>query len=101
VSGDPLRMLTGRSQSAQIGVERVITGSAGDNEHMIAIKCRMRLRVLDWWLSVEIEVERVLAFPEREPRSVVEPTGNGPPREIWRPLLAEYDYATRAPCWMQ
>ena len=22
----------------------------------------------------------------------------GPPREIWRPLLAEYDYATSAPC---
>jgi transcriptional regulator with XRE-family HTH domain len=25
---------------------------------------------------------------------------HGPPREIWRPLLAEYGYATRASCWV-
>jgi hypothetical protein len=24
----------------------------------------------------------------------------GPPREIWRPLLAEYGYATSASCWL-
>jgi hypothetical protein len=23
----------------------------------------------------------------------------GPPRGIWRPLLAEYNYATRVVCW--
>jgi hypothetical protein len=75
VSDDPIRMLTGRSQSAQSGVERVITGSAGDNEHMIAINAASGFAVLDWRLSVEIEVARVPAFPECEARSVVEPTG--------------------------
>jgi transcriptional regulator with XRE-family HTH domain len=24
----------------------------------------------------------------------------GSPRELWRPLLAEYGYATKASCWM-
>jgi RimJ/RimL family protein N-acetyltransferase/GNAT superfamily N-acetyltransferase len=45
------------------GVERIITGNADSNEHMIAINAEMGFRVLDHWVSWELAVAQVLALP--------------------------------------
>jgi len=48
--------------------------NASRDEHMIAISAALGLAVLDRWLSLEIEMARVLALPSSM-RSVIEPAG--------------------------
>lgn len=45
------------------GLERIITGNADVNEHMIAINTELGYRILDHWLSWELAVADVLALP--------------------------------------
>jgi GNAT superfamily N-acetyltransferase len=44
-------------------LERIVTGNADINEHMIAINTELGYRVLDHWLSWELAVADVLALP--------------------------------------
>jgi GNAT superfamily N-acetyltransferase len=44
-------------------LERIITGNADSNEHMIAINTELGYQVLDQWLSWEFAVADVLAAP--------------------------------------
>jgi len=44
-------------------LERIITGNADVNEHMIAINTELGYQVLDHWLSWELAVADVLALP--------------------------------------
>ena len=54
-----LELLAGREPR----LERVITGNADVNEHMIAINDELGYQVLDHWLSWELAVADVLARP--------------------------------------
>jgi RimJ/RimL family protein N-acetyltransferase len=54
-----LELLAGREPR----LERVVTGNADSNEHMIAINAELGYRVLDHWLSWELAVADVLAQP--------------------------------------
>jgi RimJ/RimL family protein N-acetyltransferase len=45
------------------GLERIVTGNADVNEHMIAINTELGYQVLDHWLSWELAVADVLALP--------------------------------------
>jgi len=45
------------------GLERIVTGNADSNEHMIAINNELGYQVLDHWLSWELAVADVLALP--------------------------------------
>ena len=45
------------------GLERIITGNADVNEHMIAINTELGYQVLDHWLSWELAVADLLALP--------------------------------------
>jgi hypothetical protein len=54
-----LELLAGREP----GLERIITGNADVNEHMIAINTELGYRILDHWLSWELAVADVLALP--------------------------------------
>jgi hypothetical protein len=44
-------------------LERIITGNADVNEHMIAINTELGYQILDHWLSWELAVAAVLALP--------------------------------------
>jgi RimJ/RimL family protein N-acetyltransferase len=44
-------------------LERIVTGNADVNEHMIAINTELGYQVLDHWLSWELAVADVLALP--------------------------------------
>jgi len=44
-------------------LERIVTGNADANEHMIAINTELGYQVLDHWLSWELAVADVLALP--------------------------------------
>ena len=48
-------------------LERIITGNADVNEHMIAINHELGYQVLDHWLSWELAVADVLAWPAPAP----------------------------------
>jgi RimJ/RimL family protein N-acetyltransferase len=54
-----LELLAGREP----GLERIITGNADVNEHMIAINTELGYQVLDHWLSWELAVADVLTLP--------------------------------------
>ena len=54
-----LELLAGREP----GLERIVTGNADVNEHMIAINAELGYQVLDHWLSWELAVADVLALP--------------------------------------
>jgi RimJ/RimL family protein N-acetyltransferase/GNAT superfamily N-acetyltransferase len=54
-----LELLAGREP----GLERIVTGNADVNEHMIAINTELGYQVLDHWLSWELAVADVLALP--------------------------------------
>jgi RimJ/RimL family protein N-acetyltransferase len=54
-----LELLAGREPQ----LERIITGNADVNEHMIAINTELGYQVLDHWLSWELAVADVLALP--------------------------------------
>jgi len=54
-----LEMLAGREPR----LERIVTGNADVNEHMIAINAELGYQVLDHWLSWELAVADVLALP--------------------------------------
>ena len=44
-------------------LERIVTGNADVNEHMIAINTELGYQVLDHWLSWELAVADLLALP--------------------------------------
>jgi hypothetical protein len=44
-------------------LERIFTGNADANDHMIAINTELGFTVLDHWLSWELSVADVLAMP--------------------------------------
>ena len=48
---------------AEPGLERIVTGNAATNEHMIAINAELGFRVLDHWLSWQLDVSQVAAGP--------------------------------------
>lgn len=54
-----LELLAGREPQ----LERIITGNADVNEHMIAINAALGYQILDHWLSWELAVADVLALP--------------------------------------
>ena len=54
-----LEMLAGHEPR----LERIVTGNADANEHMIAINTELGYQVLDHWLSWELAVADVLALP--------------------------------------
>jgi RimJ/RimL family protein N-acetyltransferase len=54
-----LELLAGREPR----LERIVTGNADSNEHMIAINTGLGYQVLDRWLSWELAVADVLALP--------------------------------------
>jgi hypothetical protein len=54
-----LELLAGREPQ----LERIITGNADVNEHMIAINAALGYQILDHWLSWELAVAHVLALP--------------------------------------
>jgi RimJ/RimL family protein N-acetyltransferase len=54
-----LELLAGREPQ----LERIITGNADVNEHMIAINTALGYQILDHWLSWELAVADVLALP--------------------------------------
>ena len=54
-----LELLAGREPR----LERIVTGNADTNEHMIAINDELGYQLLDHWLSWQLEVADVLALP--------------------------------------
>jgi len=54
-----LDLLAGREPR----LERIVTGNADVNQHMIAINTELGYQVLDHWLSWELAVAEVLALP--------------------------------------
>jgi RimJ/RimL family protein N-acetyltransferase len=54
-----LELLAGREPR----LERIVTGNADVNEHMIAINGELGYQILDHWLSWELAVADVLALP--------------------------------------
>jgi len=54
-----LELLAGREPR----LERIVTGNADSNEHMIAINNELGYQLLDHWLSWELAVADVLALP--------------------------------------